>query len=153
MKGNLQFKRGLKTKLPKSAPSGMPLWCEDTKELYIGTDSGIALINGASNSTSASTEIPITTLATSGTISLKDNSVNRISASGNVTFSLPTVNATAYHQILVQLTMTTVRTVNLGTTHYFNGEAPDLSKAGLYNIFYEYNGTYWTVGSIYKGSS
>lgn len=44
MSGNLQFKRGLKANLPTSAPSGMPLWCEDTKELYIGTDDGISKI-------------------------------------------------------------------------------------------------------------
>lgn len=149
MTGNLQFKRGLKSNLPISAPSGTPLWCTDTKELYIGTDTGVNLIN----SSTTSNEISITTLSTSGTISLKDNSINRISASGTVTFSLPSATSAKYHQILVQLTMSSVRTINLGTTRYFNGEAPDLSKAGLYNIFYEHNGTYWTVGAIYKGTS
>lgn len=44
MTGNLQFRRGLKSDLPTSAPSGMPLWCTDTKELYIGTDDGISKI-------------------------------------------------------------------------------------------------------------
>ncbi len=146
MTGNLQFRRGLKSNLPTSAESGTPLWCTDTKELYIGTGNGVSLINTQNTTT-------VTTLATSGTISLKDNSINRISASSTVTFSLPSVTSTTYHQILVQLTMSTVRTINLGTTHYFNGEAPDLSKAGLYNIFYEHNGTYWTVGAIYKGTS
>ena len=37
----IQFKRGKKTELPTSAPSGTPLWCEDTHELYVGTDSGV----------------------------------------------------------------------------------------------------------------
>lgn len=41
MTGNLQFKRGLKSNLPTSAPSGMPLWCEDTKELFMGTGDGV----------------------------------------------------------------------------------------------------------------
>ena len=36
MEVNIQFKRGTKINLPDSAPNGMPLWCEDTKELYIG---------------------------------------------------------------------------------------------------------------------
>lgn len=37
----IQFKRGKKSELPTSAPSGTPLWCEDSHELYIGTDVGI----------------------------------------------------------------------------------------------------------------
>ena len=37
MPTNIRIRRGKKANLPKSAPSGMPLWCEDTKELYIGT--------------------------------------------------------------------------------------------------------------------
>jgi len=45
MSGNLQFKRGLKNNLPTSAPSGMPLWCTDTKELYIGTGDSVSKIN------------------------------------------------------------------------------------------------------------
>ena len=36
MPTNIRIRRGKKANLPKSAPSGMPLWCEDTKELYIG---------------------------------------------------------------------------------------------------------------------
>lgn len=40
----IKLRRGNKADLPASAPSGVPLWCEDTKELYIGTDSGITPI-------------------------------------------------------------------------------------------------------------
>lgn len=47
MANKIQFKRGLKTNLPTSAPSGMPLWCEDTKELYIGTGDGISKVSGS----------------------------------------------------------------------------------------------------------
>jgi len=39
---NIRFRRGNKADLPDLAPSGLPLWCEDTKELYIGTDSGVS---------------------------------------------------------------------------------------------------------------
>lgn len=43
---DIKFRRGQKIKLPDSAPSGMPLWCEDTKELYIGTGTSVTKING-----------------------------------------------------------------------------------------------------------
>jgi len=42
---HIRFRRGLKKDLPASAPSGMPLWCEDEKELYIGTDDGLKQIH------------------------------------------------------------------------------------------------------------
>ncbi len=48
----IRFRRGNKDNLPDSAPSGMPLWCEDTKELYIGTDDSIAPIIGDNTSSS-----------------------------------------------------------------------------------------------------
>lgn len=45
MANNIQFKRGLKENLPTSAPSGTPLWCTDTEELYIGTGESIAMVS------------------------------------------------------------------------------------------------------------
>lgn len=42
---HIRIRRGKKTNLPTSAPSGMPLWCEDTKELYIGTGNGVQIIH------------------------------------------------------------------------------------------------------------
>ena len=45
MPTNIRIRRGNKANLPNSAPSGMPLWCEDTKELYIGTGNGIQIIH------------------------------------------------------------------------------------------------------------
>lgn len=41
----IRIRRGKKADLPNKAPSGMPLWCEDTKELYIGTGNGIQIIH------------------------------------------------------------------------------------------------------------
>ena len=38
---NIRIRRGAKKDLPASAPSGMPLWCEDAQELYIGTGNGL----------------------------------------------------------------------------------------------------------------
>lgn len=45
----IRFRRGNKADLPASAPSGMPLWCEDTKELYLGTGTDIHLLNAKSS--------------------------------------------------------------------------------------------------------
>ena len=41
---DIKFRRGQKIKLPDSAPSGMPLWCEDTCELYMGTGDNVEKI-------------------------------------------------------------------------------------------------------------
>ena len=45
---SIKFKRGNKADLPKSAPSGTPLWCEDTHELYLGTNDGVKKVGGVS---------------------------------------------------------------------------------------------------------
>ncbi len=95
--------------------------------------------------------LPITTLATSGTISLTDNSINRISPTSTITFSLPSVSDhTYFHQILVQVYLSTTITINLGTSVYFNAEAPEF-EAGRYNIIYEHNGSNWVVGALLVG--
>ena len=95
----------------------------------------------------------ITTLASSGTISLVSNSINRMTCTGTTTFSLPaSVDNTIFNQILVQLEMSSVQTINLGTTHFFKRTTPDLSAAGNYNILFEYDGTNWVCGVISKGT-
>ena len=116
------------------------------------TDTAAKATADADNNNIATTylkkNMPVTTLATSGTISLADNSVNRIAPTGTVTFSLPTVSDnTIFHQILVQMTLSTTRTINLGTTKYFTGSQPSFA-AGTYDILYEYNGTNWVVGAV-----
>ena len=169
MKGNLQFKRGLKTKLPTSAPSGMPLWCEDTKELYIGTGTSVARVGNSENTTGSGSSgqddqgniisttyekilKPITTLKNYGTINLADNSINRISVTSSTTFVLPEVtDNTVFHQILVQLYMSSARTINLGTDKFFNDNIPSLAITGYYNIVYEHDGTDWICGVLTKG--
>ena len=97
----------------------------------------------------------VNTLATSGTIALVDNSVNKITPSAAVTFTLPSVSSTELHQILVQVNLSTVYTITLGTTYYFNKTAPDLSAAGVYNLIFEYDAanSYWVVGCVSKGAA
>lgn len=98
---------------------------------------------------------PITILATSGTIALSDNSINSITPTGNVTFTLPTVtDNTVFHQILVQMNLSAdYYTINVGASSYFNKEIPTFGQTGKYNIIYEYDSTAneWVVGAIEKG--
>ena len=98
----------------------------------------------------------MTSLSASGTIALSDNTINKISATGSVTFTLPSVtDLTKFHQIFVQLSMASAQTIDLGTTYYFNSTAPDLSQAGTYNIYWEYDNTasHWVAGCLGKGSA
>lgn len=97
----------------------------------------------------------INVLAGSGTIQLTDNSVNAINPTGAVTFILPNVDDTNLHQILVQINMTGVYSINVGTTSFFNKKTPDLSTTGLYNMLYEWDrlGGVWVCGALKKGSS
>ena len=95
-------------------------------------------------------------LSTSGTITLKDNSVNSITPINTITFTLPTItNNTVFHQILVQVNMTTAVSIDVGTTYYFDKTAPDMSVAGVYNLIYEYDkaNQYWVCGVLNKGAS
>lgn len=91
---------------------------------------------------------------TSGEVPLTIDSILSITPTGNVTFVLPAVTDSKYHQMLVQVNMSTIYTVNVGTTNYFNDVEPNLSMAGIYDIVYEYDNasTKWVCGSIYKGT-
>lgn len=99
----------------------------------------------------------INVLSTSGNIALTDNSINSITPTGAVTFSLPTVtDNTKFHQILVQINLTSVYAINLGLgqfANYFNKVAPDLSGVGIYNLYYEYDKAdqNWVAGALPKG--
>ena len=57
MANKIQFKRGLKQNLPSSADVGMPLWCTDTKELYIGTGNGVSKVGGSDDSSGSSSGV------------------------------------------------------------------------------------------------
>lgn len=156
MGNKIQFMRGLKTNLPSKADAGMPLWCTDTKELYIGTGNGVSKVGGVENqeeqSQTNSLTFSVTTLSNYGTFNLEDNTIYRINATSTVTFNLPNISTSnEFHQILVQLYMSYQRTINLGTTHFFNTKVPDLSEAGRYNIIYEHDGSNWVCGVIKKG--
>lgn len=98
---------------------------------------------------------PATVLTYSSTVSLLTNKIYTITISGNVTFSLPQATSGVLNQIEVQLYMASVYTINLGTTTYFGGEAPDISEVGYYTIIYEYDNVHsvWVVGALKKASA
>lgn len=138
----------------------------------VGTITGITM-NGASKGTSGVVDLgtvitahqdisgkedklkTVNVLNTSGTVALTDNSINSITPSGNITFTLPTItDNTVFHEIMVQINLSTVYTIDVGTTNYFNKTAPDLSSAGTYNLYYEYDKAtqQWYCGALSKGT-
>lgn len=106
---------------------------------------------------SGSEDANINVLPSSGTINLTDNSINKITPTGSVTFNVPgtspvTLDNTKFHQILIQMNLQTPQTIDLTTPYYFNESTPDLSETGKYNILYEYdnNNEVWVVGAMPK---
>ena len=94
-----------------------------------------------------------TSLPSSGNINLVTNSLNYISPAGAVTFVLPDVSTSSIlNQILVQIDLSTVYSINVGTIHFFNGKTPDLSTTGSYNLIYEYDEikNVWVCGWMRK---
>jgi len=125
------------------------------------SSSGTDAVNGTAVSSAISTKEDIaktvTTPSTSGTIALSDNTIYKLTPTGAITFTLPTItDLTKFHQILIQLNMSTVYSISTGlgaTPHYFNEVAPDLSATGVYNLIYEYDNAngYWVLGALKKG--
>jgi hypothetical protein len=101
----------------------------------------------------------INVLSTSGTIALTDNSVNSITPSAAVAFTLPTItDNTVFHQIKIQISMSTAYSIDLGigvNPHWLTENEPDLSEAGKYNLYYEYDkvNQYWRAGVLKKGEA
>lgn len=97
--------------------------------------------------------VPIS--ATSGTVSLNANTLYQMTISGATTFSLPsTVNTTKHNQIKILANLSVVSAINFGTTKYFNCEAPEMSEAGFYDIYIDYDPhqSSWVAGAIRKGA-
>lgn len=63
----IRFRRGNKTNLPASAPSGTPLWCEDSKEFYMGTGTGVQKVGSDGGSS-----VPIGTVLPWPSITIPD---------------------------------------------------------------------------------
>lgn len=127
---------------------------EDDVNRYLIDNNYVTTTSLATTLNAYKPTIPMSTVTTSGTINLDDNSGYAITATGNIIFELPTItDLTILHKIFVQLYMSTARVISLGTTNYFDKVVPDLSVAGMYNIMYEYDNArgVWVVGTMIKG--
>lgn len=117
-------------------------------------------LNGRINETNSDiadlvdvTNPTVNVLSSSGTINLEDNTINTITPSESVTFVLPSITDNdKFHQILVQVNLTTVYSINVGTTHFFNNKSPNLSAIGVYNLVFEYDkaNSFWVCGWMRK---
>ena len=130
---------------------------EGNIEVDLSNKANKDLSNVSWNNVNAS-DIPtdVELLSGSGTLTLEDNKLYKLTSSGSTTFSLPTItDTTKFHQIMVQLKMSSVVTINVGTSYYFNSKAPDLSKAGSYDLVWEYDNIdgYWVFGATSKGTA
>ena len=94
-----------------------------------------------------------------GNITLIDNAINKIDAAGTIVLTPPTVaqaDKGILHQVVVQLNkQNAAYGVSItGSVYYFGGNsvAPDLSGAGVYNIYLEYDANVdkWCWGAIKK---
>lgn len=90
-----------------------------------------------------------TATSTSGTVSLLSNKIYKLTAVENITFSLPTIEATdtKYHVIEVIMNVTADVSITWGTNIFFNDSIPDIG-IGTYDLIFEYNGTNWVVGVL-----
>ena len=90
----------------------------------------------------------------SGTYSLQTNMNYQLTIDGATTFAPPTsVNEQIVNQIMVHIWMPSVVAINWGDVNFVNGEAPDVSTAGGYFVYYQkIPFAKWLVGA-YKEST
>ena len=95
----------------------------------------------------ASDVIEIT--AVDGNITLETNKIYRTNISSDTNIILPTIDDSAFCQILVQADVSDGVNINFGTEYYFgSGYQGD---AGKYNFIFEHNGSDWVYGALYTG--
>lgn len=155
------------TQLAYLFQNGIPAWNSQTEyyanisyvsyngEIYLAISNSVNQVPTDTTYWVCVSNIPSVTKAYSASVSLENNKINTITLSGNVVFSLPTPSKTTIlNQIEVQLYKPNANyTVDLGTNKYLTNAQPNLSRAGYYNLYYEYdnNNSSWYVGFMYKG--
>ena len=125
----------------------------DTYMPSVTGQNGRFLTNDGENISWADIEPDIIQLASSGTIYLSTNTINYIIPNGSVVFNLPSVSTSPdFNQILVQVDLSSLHSIDVGTEHFFNNKAPNLSTTGLYNLIYEYDkaNNIWVCGWMRK---
>lgn len=105
-------------------------------------------------------QIPLKTLSGSGSIELEDNTAYLIEVTGNVSFTLPSItDLSKIHQIFMQIKMDNIYTITLSQygedLKYFGLEEVDFSRAGNYNLYYEFDNLNqnWVCGALQKGNA
>jgi len=128
---------------------------------YLSKIEAIAYYVSKDNWTSLQTELTnyikqnIVTL-TSNTPTLEAGKVYSMTPTGNVTITLAEPDdTTILNQIILQLNLTSIRTINVGTTYYINKKAPNLSATGSYNLIWEWDkaNSKWVCGLLTKGEA
>lgn len=71
-----------------------------------------------------------------GSVNLNANTCYYLHMTGDTTFVLPGISSTNLQWIRINLYMPTAMTINLGTTHFYSGGAPDMADPGFYLILY-----------------
>lgn len=97
----------------------------------------------------------ITLGQTSGTFTLETNKNYTFTVSGNSTISIaePT-NKAIVNQTFIEIRFQSVVAVNWGDVLFVNGEAPDISTAGSYMVYYQWSFRRhkWLVGAYKVGA-
>ena len=95
----------------------------------------------------ASDVIEIT--AVDGNITLETNKIYRTNISSDTNIILPTIDDSAFSQILVQADVSDGVNIDFGTEYYFGSGYQ--GNAGKYNFIFEHNGSDWVYGALYTG--
>lgn len=95
-----------------------------------------------------STEVQ--SLPSGSTVSLQSDCVYKGAISSAVTFTPSSITDSFHHSIKLFVSISGAPTVDWGTTHFINGETPDISESGDYIVYYDYfsQGNYWCCGAM-----
>lgn len=126
----------------------------DTKGLVTGGQSLVASDIPDISSVYSPVIAVVSPTVSNNTYALEANKLNKIELSVGAAFSLPSsaqIPQNRLNQILVQLKLTVNNiSIDWGTTTYISDVAPDISAAGYYNVYYEWNEHMqgWSVNAV-----
>lgn len=88
---------------------------------------------------------------TSGTLALTTNTTYKLVGNGTITFTLPTTPTLGMvNTIRILYYQAAARTITWGTDYFYNGNVPDMTAAGYYDIYFDYNPILgkWVCGAL-----
>jgi hypothetical protein len=100
----------------------------------------------------------VNTLPTQGTVNLTIDTINKTTIDGSISFALPSVTDSYFHQIYVFLNVPSTfdfsqYSIDLGTDWGTNRKAPTITAVGKYNIGYEYDGDNWVATIVTRNEA